>query len=166
MEIHHVESIVPFLDLHLLHHKQTSVSLHPNVRMYISPFFPRPGTPAATYDYVYGDNDRVEVDRIKKARVREMTDLFASFEPHSRRLNTRQFWLCDKGLARDGIHFIGLNGFAEKILVRPPKMEATGEVVDLTGKILEVDVFECGKKYMYATVCEELSVSLSFRLGK
>ena len=125
--------------------------------MYISPFFPRPGTPAAGYDYVYGNppNDRVDVDRIKKARVRELTELFASFEPHSKWLNTRQFWLCDRGLARDGIHFIGVNAFADKVFVRPPKEENSGDVMDLEGKILEVDVFECGKKYMYATVCEE-----------
>lgn len=124
--------------------------------MYISPFFPRPGTPAANFDYVYGDNDRVNIDRIKKERVRELTNLFQTFEPFKKRLNTEQFWICDKGLAKDGIHFIGLNKFAEKILVKPPKMDDIKiDDIDLSGKIFKVFVFECGKKYMYGKICKE-----------
>lgn len=122
--------------------------------MYISPFFPRPGTPAANFDYVYGDNDRVNIDRIKKERVKQLTNLYNKFEPFNKRLNTKQFWICHKGLAKDGIHYIGLNEYAEKILIKPC-LNKNGEEIDLSGKILYVYVNQCGKKYMYGKVCND-----------
>eukprot|EP01084_Bolivina_argentea_P245285 410684_1 len=116
--------------------------------MYISPFFPRPKTPAAKMDYVYGEK-QIDIDRIKKERVREVTQLFGTFEPFNERINTKQFFICHKGLTKDQIHYVGLNKYGEKILVKPPSG------IDISGKILEVYVFECGKKYMYATICHE-----------
>eukprot|EP01083_Nonionella_stella_P230769 815452_1 len=119
--------------------------------MYISPFFARPGTPAASFEYVFADN-QMDINRCKKERVRQMTQLCQTFEPFKKRLNSTQFWICHQGRARDGIHFVGLNKYAEKILVKLPEEL---DDVDLSGKILHVHVFQCGKKYMYATVGDE-----------
>ncbi|ETO06071.1 hypothetical protein RFI_31326 [Reticulomyxa filosa] len=106
-----------------------------------------------------------EIDQAKKERVAEMTRLCKSFRCYDRRLNTRQFWICTNDITKDGVHFVGLNKFAEKICIKSPKFDEKLlskyksnkyiPDINLKGKILEVVVFECGQKYMYGNICDE-----------
>lgn len=110
--------------------------------LYISPYFSRPGTPAAKLPYIYGDNDPVEIRKIKKARTRELYSYFEGSRPYENRIGKKAFWFCFKPVMNDKIHFPGWNKFGEIVCIPKPEGVAT-----LEGKILEVIVEEANFKY-------------------
>ena len=114
--------------------------------IYISPFFPRPGTIAAKMRYEYGNNHYVSVDRIKKDRVKEITNLCNSFKSYENEIGKTHFWIGVYDVAKDGIHYPGFNKYGVKVFVKPPKN------TNLMGKIIKIIITSVTNKHLYGKV--------------
>jgi threonylcarbamoyladenosine tRNA methylthiotransferase CDKAL1 len=105
--------------------------------LYISQFYPRPGTPAAAM--------RQAKTQIKKQRSREISAFFKSYEPYAERLGQR-CWVLVTDRAADGVHLVAHNKAYEQILLP--------EVEGLMGSYVEVEVVHVGKFYQKAQLVD------------
>lgn len=105
--------------------------------LYISQFYPRPGTPAAAM--------RQPKTQIKKQRSREISAFFKSYEPYADRLGQR-CWVLVTDRAADGLHLVAHNKAYEQVLL--PEEEG------LMGSYVEVEVVKVGKFYQIAQLVD------------
>jgi len=100
--------------------------------LFMNQFFARPGTPAARMH-------RLATPAQVKARTRRLDALFHSYRTYDHRLGARQTVLVTD-TAADGLHLVGHNKSYEQVLLPlDPR---------LMGKMVEVDIFECGKHFI------------------
>ena len=76
--------------------------------LYISQFYPRPGTPAARME-------KVPTHEVKR-RSREVTKLFDSYHPYDHKISTIQTVLVTD-MTSDGLQFVAHNKFYEQVLI-------------------------------------------------
>lgn len=74
--------------------------------LFINQFYPRPGTPAAKML-------RIPTHQVK-ARSRELSHLFQSYQPYAHKMGQRQRVLITE-LAHDQQHYVGHNKFYEQV---------------------------------------------------
>ena len=108
--------------------------------LYISQFYPRPGTPAALM--------KQPKTQIKKRRSREVSALFKS-QRESRgndKMGSR-YWVLVTDRAADGRHLVAHNKAYEQVLL--PDLEG------LMGSWVEIEVTEVGKFHLRGQLCDD-----------
>mmetsp|Transcript_457 Transcript_457/g.874 ORF Transcript_457/g.874 Transcript_457/m.874 type:complete len:264 (-) Transcript_457:238-1029(-) len=105
--------------------------------LHISQFYPRPGTPAAKMK-------RVNTKEVKR-RSREMTEVFSSYETHSKK-NGKIYKVLATEIAKDKKHYVAHNKSYDQILVPMRK--------DLLGQTFEVKIVGTGKFHLFGEVLE------------
>jgi len=106
--------------------------------LFINQFFPRPGTPAAKMK-------RVPTD-VVKLRTKKVSEIFKSYMPYDYKLGRREKVLITED-AKDKIHFVGHNNSYDQVLVNCD--------ASLMGKMVEVEIVECGKHFMKGRVLHD-----------
>jgi threonylcarbamoyladenosine tRNA methylthiotransferase CDKAL1 len=99
--------------------------------LYISQFYPRPGTPAAAMPQAR--------TQIKKARSREVSAFFKSYFPYADRVGAR-YWVLVTDRAADGERLVAHNKAYEQVLLREEK--------GLMGSYVEVVITEVGRFHL------------------
>lgn len=113
--------------------------------LFINQFYPRPGTPAALMQQLPA--------HVKKQRTKELSALFHSYRPYDHKMGEQQQVLVTEE-SFDSQYYVAHNKFYEQVLV--PKRP------EYLGKMVQVEVYECGKHYMKGRPLEEAPLRTAY----
>jgi len=115
--------------------------------LYISQFYPRPGTPAARMP-------RVPTQQVKE-RSRAITRLFESYQTYDHHVSSIQVVIVTD-LTPDGLQYVAHNKFYEQVLISKEERD------DLMGKMFKVQITHAGKHFMLGAYAEDQTNQMNF----